>query len=503
VNAFFMCGLVGAWTIALVAMGMFFCLAFALGRREPEYLLFGLLTLTFAVASCGIALSYGASTLPMWRAAEIVANTGAIMCVPAHLHFVLRYVHAPRIRGIAAGYALGPLAALTQLAGLWWIPGTETWFVTRAFGHDVWQITRRATLLTAGFYGVALLSLLFAGAVLVQARRRGQREALFALVGTLGLILAGANDALLVTRSGAVTLSLLPHAFLLYSFWLAGNLVYRYRGAAGALETTASDLRERTAELWRSYDELSVMEREFVKQEQLAAVGELAASIAHEVRNPLAVIVNATASLRRPKLREPDRETLLGIVDEEATRLNQLVTGLLRFARPVDPRPTTVDLRSLILRASAQAAPRHQVAIDIADSPAITELRADPELLQRALENLVENAAQSLPDDATIRVSAHAEPPEAPVWVSLAVADDGPGMPPDVKKRALSPFFTTRSRGTGLGLPMVKRIVEAHEGEMIIDSEPNHGTTVHLLLPLATMTTTPRRRRQVPPEPQP
>jgi signal transduction histidine kinase len=494
-NAPFLCGMLAAWTVGLVAVGIFFCLAFAVTRRDAGYLVFGALTLTFAVVSAGICLSYGATTLGVWRVASTVAHLGAILSVPLHLHFVFRYTRARPGKAVAAAYCLALLAGSVQCTGRWWTPGTEAAYPTRCFGVEILHMTMRPTPLAVGGYVLVVVALVAASAVLLRAYRRGQREALFALVGSIGVLVGGVNDALLASGTGLPTIYLLPHAFLIYASGLSGTLLYRYRATAGELRQTASSLRETTAELRHSYTELGIMEQELVKQEQLAAVGELAASIAHEVRNPLAVIVNATASLRRPKLRESDRETLLGIVDEEATRLNALVTDLLQFARPLDPKLAPVDLRVLAEQATATVGDRYRVTIDVGEQPGRTTLHADPALLRRALDNLVENASQSMPDGGSIRITIREEVTGDRCLARVTITDDGPGMRPEVRQRALAPFFTTRSRGTGLGLPPAQRIVEAHGGEMSVESEPGTRTSIVLLLPLDRPSLVPSAKR--------
>src|SRR6185312_7280795 len=116
----------------------------------------------------------------------------------------------------------------------------------------------------------------------------------------------------------------LPYGFLIYGFGVAHTVLVRYRRAADDLEVTASELRQATEELTNSYLELSVIQEELFRKRQLASVGELAAAIAHEVRNPLAIIKNAGASLRRVNIKEEDKATLFQIIEEEITRLNNL-----------------------------------------------------------------------------------------------------------------------------------------------------------------------------------
>ena len=240
----------------------------------------------------------------------------------------------------------------------------------------------------------------------------------------------------------------------------------------------------RTDELRSSHAELRVVQSELVTKNQLAAVGELAAAIAHEVRNPLAVIVNAVAGLRRAPGSEEDRGILLSIVDEEAARLNRLVTDLLRFARPVNVKRSPVSLLELANRSRSQATDGHEIVVTIADDPAIQTVWVDPSLFRLVFDNLVQNACQAMKGGGRVDITVTRGNLGMTPAVSIRIKDHGHGMEPEVRERALDPFFTTRPSGTGLGLPIVQRILEAHGGELLIDSQEREGTSVTLNLPL-------------------
>jgi signal transduction histidine kinase len=216
----------------------------------------------------------------------------------------------------------------------------------------------------------------------------------------------------------------------------------------------------------------------------LAAVGELAAAIAHEVRNPLAVIVNAVAGLRRNSAREADREMLLGIVDEETARLNRLVTDLLRFARPVNVQRAAVSLVELVQRSKTLEKDGHSVAIAAVDDPEVQSVELDPGLVGLVFDNLIENAFQAMPSGGVVHIDIDRGELSGFPAAKVAVRDSGHGMDPSVLENALRPFYTTRPSGTGLGLPIVQRIVEAHGGRLELDSQPGVGTIVRVLLPL-------------------
>jgi len=258
----------------------------------------------------------------------------------------------------------------------------------------------------------------------------------------------------------------------------------RYRLAAGGLEQTTQRLQLRTDELRSSHAELRVVQSELVSKNQLAAVGELAAAIAHEVRNPLAVIVNAVAGLRRVSGSEEDRGILLSIVDEEAARLNRLVTDLLRFARPVSVKRSPVSLGELAKRSRSQILDGHEIVVSISADPEIQTVWVDPNLFRLVFDNLVQNACQSMRGGGRVDIVVTRGLLPTGHAVSIQIKDHGHGMEPEVRERALDPFFTTRPSGTGLGLPIVQRIVEAHGGELLIESTEGEGTSVTLFLPL-------------------
>jgi signal transduction histidine kinase len=489
-NAPFLGGLAGAWAVGLVAVGIFFCLAYALRRREAEYLLFGLLAVSFAVTTFGISLAYLAASLPEWREASTVAHLGSTLAVALQLHFVMRYTGARHTRTLAlVAYPTALTFGVSCVLGWWWVPGSARARAHDLFGHVVTHVSATPLPHAYAYYVLAIAVQIACVVLLLRAYRAGHREALLALVGCVGVLVAAASDAALAAGLQQSLPYVLPHAFVLYAFALSSTLLLRYRRARGQLEHTVSSLRERTAELRLSHRELSLMESEIQKQQQLAAVGELAASIAHEVRNPLAVIVNATASLRHGRIGPEDRQTLLGIVEEEVARLNGLVTDLLRFARPLSVERDDIDLRDLVARVVAFLGDEYRIETFLDTTAGADQAFADPALLQLALENLIQNACQAMPEGGTIRVSSEASTLAGATCLRLEVADDGIGMAADVVQRAFDPFFTTRPRGNGLGLPIVQRITHAHNGEITIDSKPGAGTRIALLIPRSPLST--------------
>jgi signal transduction histidine kinase len=295
------------------------------------------------------------------------------------------------------------------------------------------------------------------------------------------------------------------YGFLTYGFGVANTLLMRYRRIAAELEGMTGELRQTTDELTSSYLELSDVQEELFRRRQLASVGELAASIAHEVRNPLAIIQNAGANLKRPSLGQKDRETLFEIIEEEIKRLNGLVTELLRFARPVNIQRSDVVLSELFKNVAAALDERYCLQTEIPEDADLHTVWADPALLRLAVDNLVENSCQAMPGGGTIHVKVGRSGADKRQGVRIEIRDEGAGMSEKTLQRATDPFFTTRPKGTGLGLPIVQRILEAHDGHLELQSDLKRGTAAILDLPLRRRDSVSHAdlRRDVEAEPRP
>jgi two-component system, NtrC family, sensor histidine kinase HydH len=241
--------------------------------------------------------------------------------------------------------------------------------------------------------------------------------------------------------------------------------------------------------LWASYAELAATRAEMVKRERLAALGEMSAIVAHEVRNPLGVIFNAVSSLRRNVKQEGDTGLLLDILWEECDRLNRMVTEMLDFTRPLSPVLQPEDVGRL-LQDSLDEAWGHQ---GMGDRPAHVHAEVEPGMppvpmdrrhIRQALVNVAINALQAMPQGGPLRVRAWRESHGGREQLRIDVTDQGPGIPAELLHRVFEPFFTTKAQGTGLGLAAVKRILEDHRGEIAVESVPGRGTTFIFRLPL-------------------
>jgi signal transduction histidine kinase len=477
-------------------------LAFASFRRpaDREYLIAALLGV-FAAEHAGaarFALILGSPVMSASAAAvDRAAWIGFVAALPLCVHFALAYLGARVARWIlpalyAAATALLALGFRYRLesAGL---PGA--WHAFAAAAHRAPPVTAFGIATKFAAVGTAALTLALVG----KAYLGGRPGALAVVAGATVLVAAALND--MGVASGLLSTGYLGDAGLAaFVVGIATTPSARYAEVARQLERRTQELRTRTHELRQSYEELRAAQEELVKKEQLAAVGELAAVIAHEVRNPLAIIANAVAGLRRQSISREDHDVLLAILDEEASRLNRLVTDLLRFARPVNIQRSHIALRDLLERALALASTgaksiRMQFKMEAYEG----RLWGDANLLRQVFDNLIDNAVQAMSSGGALTIVVRAVTEEGTDGLAVDIIDTGEGMDTQVRSRALDPFFTTRPSGTGLGLAIVDRIVDAHGGRLAIDSRAGEGTTVTVFLPHGSPSEPPPRSRATKP----
>lgn len=257
-------------------------------------------------------------------------------------------------------------------------------------------------------------------------------------------------------------------------------------------------------DLKTSYDELARTQQELVRHERLAALGELAAVMAHEVRNPLGVIFNSLTTLKRLLRPSGDAEMLLNMVGEEADRLNRIVGDLLDFVRPYElvKKPMAVEpIIASAVDAAAQSTLNSNVRVLTEFPRELPAFPLDSHLLKQALVNLIVNAAQAMPKGGTVTVRATVESQGGVPWLTVQVRDEGVGLTQRATAKMFQPFFTTKATGTGLGLAVVKRIVDAHLGEVSAKAnEDGEGTTFTVRFPPTTET---RSGALTPPRPSP
>lgn len=223
------------------------------------------------------------------------------------------------------------------------------------------------------------------------------------------------------------------------------------------------------------------MEEALRERAALAQLGEMAAIIAHEVKNPLAGIRGAIQVFgNRMKPPGVDARILPEIV-ARIDALDRMMRDLLLFARPPEPNREPVDLVPLV-EVTASLLTRDPVLcnVTVEIEGAVPPVAADPAMLQVVFQNLLINSAHAMEGTGQIKVAVKL----VGTVCEIAVVDAGPGIPVEVRQKVFMPFFTTKARGSGLGLPTVKRFVEAHHGEITIECPPTGGTTVLIRLPI-------------------
>lgn len=260
---------------------------------------------------------------------------------------------------------------------------------------------------------------------------------------------------------------------------IAGLLADRERLQRQRVETTKIELECVYMELQLNIDGLK-------RAERLTAAGTLAASLAHEIRNPLASISGAAGILARKQAPASSQEECLTILMLESERLNKLLTNFLDFARPRAPRLTRTEPVSLVQSVTVlvrHAAMPKNVHIVHNVSPHLPEIAVDPEQIKQVLYNLLLNAIQAAPVGGNVSILAAV----SGGCLSVEISDDGCGIKGDDADHILDPFFTTKETGTGLGLPIVANIVEQHGGKLTFRNnlEPLPGATFRIELPLA------------------
>ena len=232
-----------------------------------------------------------------------------------------------------------------------------------------------------------------------------------------------------------------------------------------------------------------IEERERLR-DRLAALGEMAAALAHEVKNPLAGIEVMAGLLRRRIADQPEAQTVLADIISEAKMANAIVQEVLEFVRPIRLQVETTGVADAV-RSAVQLADsksrRGDVSVDIQLPAGLPEIQGDQHQLAQLFTNLLINAYEAMEGKGhvsiaadTIRIDDGLEQQDA---ISVELRDDGPGMPPEVAERVFNPFFTTKPQGSGLGLAIVRKIVDAHDGTIDLHTAPGKGTTIRVTLP--------------------
>jgi signal transduction histidine kinase len=273
-------------------------------------------------------------------------------------------------------------------------------------------------------------------------------------------------------------------AFMMLVAYLTYTLAASNRVAARKYQAAAEELAKANRSLADAEDAVR-------RSERLAALGQLTAGLAHELRNPLGTI-RASAEMLATRTGDQNGVTgeLSGFIAAEVDRANALVTRFLEFARPTVLQPKIADLAEVVDRALEQVQRQcgdRGVTIYKNYDPAIRPFEIDAELIERAVYNLVLNAAQASPDGGVVTVKLR----QADGQVEISVIDRGSGIENTNLESIFNPFFTTKPGGVGLGLAIVSKVVDEHRGRIAVESEPGKGTVMRVFLPLDRRTNPP------------
>jgi len=259
---------------------------------------------------------------------------------------------------------------------------------------------------------------------------------------------------------------------------MSDELAAAHRLLVHSAENLERKVEERTTELKDMQDHL-------IQTEKLAALGKLAAGVAHEINNPLTgILTNSSLMLEDCAEDDPTRPDLQTIVDE-TLRCRKIVKGLLDFARQTPPQKQLISLNQVVedvLGLLRNQVGFREIGVTIQLDPTPSSVMADHDQMRQVILNIVLNAAEAMNGKGELTISSSIERQNR--VIRLAIHDNGPGIPDEVKSRIFEPFFTTKSTGTGLGLSIAYGIVERHGGEISIASAKGQGTTVSVDLPL-------------------
>jgi two-component system sensor histidine kinase HydH len=236
--------------------------------------------------------------------------------------------------------------------------------------------------------------------------------------------------------------------------------------------------------LFRDITEIRHLKKEMERSQRLASVGSLAAGIAHEIRNPLSSIKGFATFFKERYRNNPEDQKTADIMVQEVERLNRVIGQLLEFAKPMEMKKRWTSIQEVIrhtLRMIEGQAKARNVAVRTELPEHIGEIFIDRDKITQVLLNLYLNALEAMENGGTLRVAVL---PYEGRMVRIDISDTGKGIEEKDIARIFDPYFTTRSSGTGLGLAIVHKIMESHDGDLRVTSEPDKGTTVSIFLPI-------------------
>jgi hypothetical protein len=272
---------------------------------------------------------------------------------------------------------------------------------------------------------------------------------------------------------------------------LDGRVAIRSGDELGRLGNSFNEMIRKLSEAQAELERLH--HRQLARADRLASLGEMAAGIAHEIKNPLAGIYGAAQVLSNEFPEGDPRREIVGEMMGLVKRLDNTIRDLLNFAKYTEPQYAKANLNDVIDKVIflvQQSREGKKARILREFDPAMPGIEMDPEQIKQVFLNLALNALQAMPEGCELRIRTHSEVPgdvgDTPFRAGYVVAvfsDNGPGIPPDRLGKIFQPFYTTKEGGTGLGLPMTRKILDLHDGRITVSSEPGKGTVFTVFLP--------------------
>jgi len=288
---------------------------------------------------------------------------------------------------------------------------------------------------------------------------------------------------------GVVATAVMISFVLACMSWLFGesinNAFSALKKRSEELRTTQEELNARNEELQTANDKLLETQEQLIRSEKLAAIGQLASGVGHELRNPLGAIKNAGFYIRRRVANtdlpntEPRVIEFLDIIEEEVNSANKVITDLLGFSRVAKPTVAPANIAGIIEDALRYTPIPENVALTKEINNDIPMVMVDGDQIKQVFLNIILNALQAMPEGGRLDIKAS----DKGKCVEVEFVDTGSGIPDSVKKKIFDPLFTTKAKGVGLGLSVCKTIIEHHEGEIEVKSQAGKGTTFTISLP--------------------
>jgi signal transduction histidine kinase len=231
-------------------------------------------------------------------------------------------------------------------------------------------------------------------------------------------------------------------------------------------------------------EELEDTYKELANRERMAEIGNFSMMIAHELKNPLGIIKGSVDIIAKDGTKAKVRDTMIEYIQDEVKRLNRLVEDFLSFARPNPAHKSLININQMITRIinliPIPEFKEKEISLNVQLSKEISEVNIDEHQINQAIVNLINNAIQAIPEKGEIILKTG----KSGNGILITIMDTGIGIPDEEKEKVFEPFFTKKQRGTGLGLAVVKKIIDNHRGEIKITNRENGGTAFSLWLPM-------------------